>query len=57
MTFSVTVHRIVVTTLKSQRRNVLDFMTSAVNATRTNQPAPSLLPDVADSPDQVINAA
>ena len=47
----------VVTTLKSQRRNVLDFMTSAVNATRTNQPAPSLLPDVADSPDQVINAA
>lgn len=47
----------VVTTLKSQRRNVLDFMTSAVNAARTSQPAPSLLPEVADSSDQVINAA
>ncbi|MHC5937073.1 IS66 family transposase [Nostoc sp.] len=47
----------VVTTLKSQRRNVLDFMTSAVSAARSNSSTPSLLPDVADSSDQVINAA
>ncbi len=47
----------VVTTLKSQRRNVLDFMVSAVSAARANSPAPSLLPEVADSSDQVINAA
>jgi hypothetical protein len=47
----------VVTTLKSQRRNVLDFITSAVSAARSNSPAPSLLPEVADSSDQVINAA
>jgi transposase len=47
----------VVTTLKSQHRNVLDFMTAAVSAARSNSPAPSLLPDVADSSDQVINAA
>jgi transposase len=47
----------VVTTLKSQRRNVLDFMTAAVSAARSNSPAPSLLPDVADSSEQVINAA
>ena len=46
----------VVTTLKSQRRNVLDFLTAATSAARTNQPAPSLLPDIADSSDQVINA-
>lgn len=38
----------VVTTLKSQGRNVLDFMTSAVSAARSNSPAPSLLPEVAD---------
>ncbi len=47
----------VVTTLKSQRRNVLDFMTAAVSAARFNSPAPSLLPEVADSSDEVINAA
>ena len=47
----------VVTTLKSQRRNVLDFMTAAVSAARASQPAPSLLPEVADSADQAINAA
>lgn len=48
----------VVTTLKSQRRNVLNFMTSSVSAARLGKPAPSLLPqEVADSPDQVINAA
>lgn len=38
----------VVTTLKSQGRNVSDFMTSAVSAARSNSPAPSLLPEVAD---------
>ncbi len=39
----------VVTTLKSQKRNVLEFMTRAVVATREGQPAPSLLPEVATS--------
>lgn len=33
----------VVTTLKSQRRNVLEFMTQAVSAKRQSQPTPSLL--------------
>jgi hypothetical protein len=41
----------VVTTLKSQRRNVLEFMTHAVVAARGGQPAPSLLPEVATSCD------
>jgi hypothetical protein len=36
----------VVTTLKSQRRNVLEFMTQAVSAKRQGQPTPSLLPQV-----------
>jgi len=36
----------VVTTLKSQRRNVLEFITSSVRATRESQPTPSLLPQV-----------
>ncbi|MEH1982700.1 MAG: IS66 family transposase [Nostoc sp.] len=36
----------VVTTLKSQRRNVLEFMTSAVSAARQSQPTPSLLPHI-----------
>lgn len=36
----------VVTTLKSQRRNVLEFMTRAVVAARSGKPAPSLLPQV-----------
>jgi hypothetical protein len=39
----------VVTTLKSQQRNVLEFMTQAVIAAREGQPAPSLLPEVATS--------
>lgn len=34
----------VVTTLKSQRRNVLEFMTASVSATRKRQPTPSLVP-------------
>jgi transposase len=47
----------VVTTLKSQHRNVLDFMTVATSAARTDQPAPSLLPEVPPASFQVINAA
>ena len=39
----------VVTTLKSQQRNVLEFLTSAVVAARVGKPAPSLLPEVATS--------
>ena len=33
------------TTLKSQKRNVLEFMTQAVVATRAGTATPSLLPD------------
>ena len=45
----------VVTTLKSQRRHVLDFLTCAIVAARDGQPAPSLLPEVitAAAPDLV----
>jgi transposase len=49
----------VVTTLKSQHRNVLDFMTNAVSAARVGKASPSLLPEgsaVAVSK-QVANAA
>ena len=45
-----------VTTLNSQPRNVLDSIPSAVSAARSNSPAPSLLPEVADSTDLVISA-
>ncbi len=47
----------VVTTAQVQRRNVLDFMTAAMSAARTGKPAPSLLPEVPASCEQVINAA
>ena len=47
----------VVTSLKFQRRNVLEFMTDAVSAARNDTPAPSLTPDITVSEDQVINAA
>lgn len=36
----------VVTTLKSQQRNILEFMTQVVIAAREDKPAPSLLPEV-----------
>ena len=36
----------VVTTLKSQQRNIMEFMTQAVAAARTCDQAPSLLPEV-----------
>lgn len=47
----------VVTSLKFQRRNVLEFMTNAVGAARNGTPAPSLLTDVNVTDEQVINAA
>ena len=48
----------VVTSLKFQRRNVLEFMTNAVSAQRHGTPAPCLLPDDFKATDeQVINAA
>jgi transposase len=45
-----------VTTLKSQRRNVLDFMTSAVSAARVGKACPYLLPKVPFPSEQVTNA-
>ncbi len=42
----------VVTTLKSQKRNVLEFMTEAVVAARGGTTAPSLLPSVTTSSDE-----
>ena len=47
----------VVTTLRSQQRHVLDYMTATCRAARANQPIPSLLPQVTASEDQVIPAA
>ncbi|MFN6452928.1 MAG: IS66 family transposase [Nostoc sp. EfeVER01] len=47
----------VVTTLKSQRRNVLEFLTQAVSAKRQGQPTPSLLPQVLTTAVDVKNAA
>jgi hypothetical protein len=37
----------VVTSLRSQNRNVLDFMTEAIAAARSGQSAPSLLTETA----------
>jgi transposase len=45
----------VVTTLKFQRRNVLEFITSAVNAQRHGTPTPSLLPEVEVTHEHLIN--
>jgi transposase len=36
----------VITTLKSQRRNVLEFLTSAIKAAREGKSSPSLLPQI-----------
>lgn len=47
----------VVVTLRSQKRNVLEYMTAAIRAVREGKPAPSLLPEVAVSEDQVLPAA
>lgn len=42
----------VVTTLKSQQRNVLEFLTHAVFAARVGKPAPSLLAEVVTDSDR-----
>lgn len=47
----------VVTTLRFQQRNFLEYMTAACRAAREGQPAPSLLPKVTNSEDQVLSAA
>jgi len=49
----------VVTTLKSQKRNVLEFMTQAVVASRGCKTAPSLLPEVTTCSDdtELLKAA
>lgn len=46
----------VVTSLKFQRRNILEFITAAVGAQRHGTPAPSLLPEVEVNGEQVIRA-
>jgi hypothetical protein len=46
----------VVTTLQSQKRNVLEYMTAAIRATCAGQLAPSLLPELVNSEDQVLPA-
>jgi len=47
----------VVTTLKTQNRNVLEFMTKACQAAREGKPAPSLLPQKTDNQDELLPAA
>ncbi len=39
----------VITTLKSQQRNVLEFLTSAIASANTGTTTPSLLPSTVDS--------
>jgi hypothetical protein len=47
------------TTLKSQHRNVLEFMTQAVASARIGKDSPSLLPEVisCDSDQDFLSAA
>jgi len=47
----------VVTTLRSQQRHVLEYMTVACRAAREGKTAPSLLPEVVTSSEQVLPAA
>lgn len=49
----------VVTTLKSQRRNVLEFMTQAIASARVGRETPSLLPEVirSDESQDFLNVA
>jgi|GEM_PF-3864154 len=54
---SATLENLLVATLKSQRRNILEFMTQAVSAKRQSQPTPSLLPHVHVAVVAVKNAA
>jgi len=42
----------VVTTLKSQQRNILEYMTATCKAAREGKPAPSLLPEVSSCSEQ-----
>lgn len=44
-------------TLRSQQRNVLEYMTMACHAARAGQSAPSLLPEVTTSQEQILPAA
>ncbi len=44
-------------TERSQQHNVLEYITIACLAAREGQPAPFLLPEVANSQDQVLPAA
>lgn len=56
-TFMARILTVVMTTLRSQNRNVLEYMTDACRASRERTPAPSLLPQAADSEDRVLPAA
>ena len=47
----------VVTTLRSQNRNVLEYMTKAIRAARCDQSAPSLLPETAVEQENLKMAA
>ncbi|MGB6300240.1 MAG: IS66 family transposase [Rivularia sp. (in: cyanobacteria)] len=47
----------VVTTLKSQRRNVLEFVSASIHAARQGKPTPTLIPQVPVNSQQVKNAA
>ncbi len=47
----------VVTTLKFQRRNVLEFMAQAVSAKHQGKPSPTLLPQIPLASTVVKNAA
>ena len=46
----------VVTTLRSQKRNVVEFMTQACHAAREETPPPSLLPQIYTEPEQSVAA-
>ncbi len=47
----------VVTSLKSQRRNVLEFVSASINAARQGKSTPTLIPQVPVNSQQVKNAA
>ncbi len=46
----------VITTLKQQQRNVLDYLTAACQAALCDEPAPSLLPEVEIAPSDSVAA-
>ena len=45
----------VVATLRSQGRNVLEYMTEACQVTREGKPAPSLLPQAPGRPERILH--